>query len=70
MNDHKCIYENWWGEIKSDIRHIKETLDKLNGKDGVLVQAQLNKASLTRVWWFIGAIAAMFLATGVKAWFF
>jgi len=72
--DHQCIHENWWGEFRSDIKTIKQDIGeiktKLNGKDGIVVQSQLNKSSISRLWWFVGIVAIVFIGTGVKAWFF
>jgi len=71
---HNCIHENWWGELKSDVKSIKSDLKdirwKLNGKDGAITQGQLNRVSISRLWWFVGGVIFLFLATGVKAWFF
>ena len=74
MDEHKCLHEIWWGEFRSDIKDIKQDIGeiktKLNGKDGIVVQSQLNKSSISRLWWFVGGVAFLFIATGVKAWFF
>lgn len=72
--DHQCIHDAWWGEFRSDIKTIKsdigEIKTKLNGKDGIVVQSQLNKSSISRLWWLVGGVLFVFIATGVKAWFF
>jgi hypothetical protein len=67
MTEHQCIHEDLWGELRADLRNLKESIDKLNG---VVVRSELNKSSITRLWWFVGAIAIIILGSGVKSWFF
>jgi hypothetical protein len=75
MTEHQCVHEDLWGELRADLRNLKESIDKLNGVvidklNGVVVRSELNKSSITRLWWFVGGIAIIFLGIGVRSWFF
>ena len=53
-----CKYEKEIGVMSEGIKDVKATLvtlvETLSGKNGVVTQTALNKASLSRVWWFVG----------------
>ena len=68
---HTCLQAEVLGTIKADVGHIKEgqaTHDKqflrlfnvLEGKEGVVTQAQLNKASIKKLWRFVWIFVAGF----------
>jgi hypothetical protein len=65
-----CLHENWWGELKSDVKTIKEDVAgikyQLNGKDGVVTKTEVQGASLKRVWWWLGSVSVAIL--GIAGW--
>jgi hypothetical protein len=64
------LHENWWGELKSDVKKIQidisEINSKLNGKDGVVTKTEVNAAALKRVWYWLGSVSVAIL--GIAAW--
>lgn len=55
-------------DVEKDIEYIKEGVERIelalfgNGKIGIKTQTELNKASITRLWWTIPLLSAIFLA--------
>jgi cytochrome b subunit of formate dehydrogenase len=66
LEDHDCIHENWWGELKADITHIKTDIGsiktQLNGKEGVVTKTELNASSLKRAWIWLGGVSLALLS--------
>ncbi len=53
--------------IREDITEIKTSIVKLYDKlDPIVVDTALNKKSLERVWWFVGAITLLILGVSLK----
>jgi len=82
--DEHCIHESDWGKLEKSLENIergqRESHGKLNrvlevvfGKDmngGIVTQTRMNTDSIQRLNKIGYAIIAIFLATGVKVWFF
>lgn len=51
-------------EIKSSQKELFKTLDG-NGSTGLITQTALNKAAISRAWYFIAAIILALLSAGV-----
>jgi len=77
-----CKYEAEIAVISTNINDIKlgqEKQDKKfakmfkildgNGSVGLVTQTALNKASLVRAWWFIGAVALCMVGATIRAFF-
>ena len=72
MSDHDCLHEGDIAIMKSDVAHIKESTDKIleaingNGKIGLKTQAELNKASLRRLWVMVSGMSLVIVAGAIK----
>ncbi|GEM_PF-6897417 len=74
--DHECKKEGTFGEIKTEIANLKKTNDRNfeklfkilegNGTVGIVTQTHLNKSSLKRLWYFVGAIILVILGGAIK----
>jgi cytochrome b subunit of formate dehydrogenase len=66
VEEHDCIHENWWGELKSDITRIKTDVNsirnQLNGKEGVITKTELNASSIKRAWGWLIAVSLAILS--------
>ena len=47
------------GEIKTAIKDLSDTIGG-NGQVGLVTQAALNKASITRLWWMLPCLMTIF----------
>ena len=82
--EHPCIHEMDWGKLSKSLENIEECQRSSNGKlnrvlevvfgkdmaGGIVTQTKINTESIGRLNKVAYAIIVMFLATGVKVWFF
>ena len=65
-----CKYEKEIGVMSEGIKDVKATLvilvDTLSGKNGVVTQTALNRASISRAWYFIGFLAVVIIGAAIK----
>ena len=73
-----CAKENDWGELKATLRGILEAQHRMeenqvavlkkifgNGNEGLDKLTDRNKNSISRIWWWLGAISVGFVLSAI-----